>query len=101
MLLNLSSKFLENTSPKCKYETKIQALVKVPLAINMEEAHLDLEHVCILALDALEYHLVEEYDLKAVKQKEYGKIDVSTFKDLARQSSGHPSSLVYRRKNTV
>ena len=39
--------------------------------------------VCILALDALEYDLVEEFNLENIKQLEYGKIDVSTFKDLA------------------
>jgi len=39
--------------------------------------------VCILALDALEYDLVEEFDLKNIKQQEYGKIDVTIFKHLA------------------
>lgn len=43
----------------------------------------DLKSVCILALDALEYDLVEEFDLKALKQAEYGKVDVSMFKDIA------------------
>lgn len=42
-----------------------------------------MKRVCILALDALEYDLVEEFDLKNIKQLEYGKTDVSTFKDLA------------------
>lgn len=41
-----------------------------------------MKRVCILALDALEYDLVEEFDLKNIKQLEYGKIDVSMFKDL-------------------
>jgi hypothetical protein len=42
-----------------------------------------LKRVCIIALDALEYDLVEEFNLENIKQWEYGKIDVSTFKDLA------------------
>jgi predicted AlkP superfamily pyrophosphatase or phosphodiesterase len=42
-----------------------------------------MSKVCILALDALEYDLVEEFDLKALKQAEYGKVDVSMFKDIA------------------
>ena len=42
-----------------------------------------MKRVCILALDALEYDLVEEFDLENIKQQEYGKIDVSTFKYLA------------------
>jgi len=41
-----------------------------------------MKRICILALDALEYDLVEEFDLKNIKQLEYGKIDVSMFKDL-------------------
>lgn len=43
----------------------------------------DLKRVCILALDALEYDLVEEFDLENIKQHEYGKIDISMFKHLA------------------
>jgi len=39
--------------------------------------------MCILALDALEYELVEEFNLENIKQLEYGKIDISNFKDLA------------------
>jgi len=42
-----------------------------------------LKRVCILALDALEYDLVEEFNLQNIKQLEYGKIDVSASKDLA------------------
>ena len=30
--------------------------------------------VLILGIDALEYNLVEEWDLKYLKQKEYGKM---------------------------
>lgn len=32
--------------------------------------------VLVLGIDALEYDLVEEYDLKNLKQKEYGKVDL-------------------------
>lgn len=39
--------------------------------------------MCILALDALEYDLVEEFDLENIKQQEYGKTDITMFKDLA------------------
>lgn len=49
----------------------------------MNEDPVVLKRVCILALDALEYDLVEEFDLKGIKQVEYGKIDVSMFKELA------------------
>ncbi len=49
----------------------------------MNRDHFDPKHVCILALDGLEYDLVEEFNLETIKQREYGKIDVSTFKDLA------------------
>lgn len=42
-----------------------------------------MKSVCILALDALEHDLVEEFNLETIKQREYGKIDVSMFKDLA------------------
>lgn len=42
-----------------------------------------MRSICILALDALEYDLVEEFNLKHIKQLEYGKIDISMFKDLA------------------
>lgn len=40
----------------------------------------NLKRVCILALDALEYNLVEEFDLREIKQVEYGKIDLAMFK---------------------
>lgn len=49
----------------------------------MSRDYVDLKRVCILALDGLEYDLVEEFNLETIKQREYGKIDVSTFKDLA------------------
>ena len=39
-----------------------------------------MKRVCILALDGLEYDLVEEFDLENIKQVEYGKTDVSMFK---------------------
>ena len=42
-----------------------------------------MKRICILALDALEYDLVEEFNLENIKQREYGKIDVRMFKDLA------------------
>jgi len=42
-----------------------------------------LRRVCIVALDALEYDLVEEFNLESIKQLEYGRIDVSSFHDLA------------------
>lgn len=32
--------------------------------------------VCIIALDCLEYDLVEKWDLKNLKQREYGKVEV-------------------------
>jgi len=38
--------------------------------------------VLILGIDALEYNLVEEWDLKNLKQKEYGKIKVPITKNL-------------------
>jgi predicted AlkP superfamily phosphohydrolase/phosphomutase len=38
--------------------------------------------VLILGIDALEYDLVEEWDLKNLKQKEYGKIKVPLTKNL-------------------
>jgi len=49
----------------------------------MSEDRADLKRVCILALDALEYDLVENFDLKGIKQVEYGKIDVTMFKELS------------------
>lgn len=49
----------------------------------MSEDRADLKRVCILALDALEYDLVEKFDLKGIKQVEYGKIDVTMFEELA------------------
>ena len=42
-----------------------------------------MRRVCILALDALEYDLVEQFNLENIKQQEYGKTDISNFKDLA------------------
>ncbi len=42
----------------------------------MSEDRADLKRVCILALDALEYDLVEKFDLKGIKQVEYGKVTV-------------------------
>lgn len=36
--------------------------------------------VCIIALDALEYELVERFYCENLKQREYGKIDVTEFK---------------------
>lgn len=36
----------------------------------------------IIALDGLEYTLVEKFDLKHLKQREYGKVDVSEFLEL-------------------
>jgi hypothetical protein len=41
-----------------------------------------LRKVCILAFDGLEYDLVEKFDLKELKQVEYGKVDVSDFEQL-------------------
>ena len=38
--------------------------------------------VLILGIDALEYDLVEEWDLKNLKQKEYGKITVPITKEV-------------------
>lgn len=35
-----------------------------------------VKKVCILGLDALEYDLVEKWDLKTLKQKEYGKVEL-------------------------
>ena len=49
----------------------------------MNKGSFDFKRVCILALDALEYNLVEEFNLENIKQLEYGKIDVSAFKVLA------------------
>ena len=49
----------------------------------MSGDRLDLKRVYILALDGLEHNLVEEFDLEALKQAEYGKVDISMFKDLA------------------
>jgi len=43
----------------------------------------NLRRICIIALDALEYDLVEESGLESIKQLEYGKIDISIFRDLA------------------
>ena len=40
------------------------------------EAHKKLSKVLILGLDSLEYDLVEEYDIKSLKQVEYEKIDL-------------------------
>lgn len=42
-----------------------------------------MEKICIIALDALEYNLVKEFDLKGLMQKEWGTIDVTMFQDLA------------------
>lgn len=36
--------------------------------------------VCIVALDALEYDLVQKFYCENLKQKEYGKIDLTEFK---------------------
>lgn len=49
----------------------------------MDEVLSGLNRVFILALDGLEYNLVEEFDLKGIKQREYGKVDISMFKELA------------------
>lgn len=42
-----------------------------------------MKRICILALDALEYDLIEGFNLENIKQREYGKIDIRMFKDLA------------------
>jgi len=34
--------------------------------------------ICIVGFDSLEYYLVEKYDLKYLKQKEYGKVEINT-----------------------
>ena len=34
--------------------------------------------VCIVGFDSLDYYLVEKYDLKYLKQKEYGKVEINT-----------------------
>lgn len=39
--------------------------------------------VCVVALDALEYNLVVDFNLRTLKQEEYGKIDVSSFEALS------------------
>lgn len=38
-----------------------------------------IERVCILGIDALEYDLVEKWDLENLLQKEYGKTDLEGF----------------------
>ena len=45
--------------------------------------------VLILGIDALEYNLVQEWDLKNLKQNEYGKITVPIYK-----AGGEPVTLV-------
>jgi len=35
--------------------------------------------VCIVGFDSLDYYLIEKYDLTYVKQKEFGKIDMTDF----------------------
>ena len=45
--------------------------------------------VLILGIDALEYSLVEEWDLKHLKQREYGKIIVPIY-----GGGGEPVTLV-------
>ena len=45
--------------------------------------------VLILGIDALEYSLVEKWDLKHLKQKEYGKVIVPIY-----QGAGEPVTLV-------
>lgn len=42
-----------------------------------------MEKICIIALDALEYDLVKEFNLKGLMQKEWGRIDVTMFRDLS------------------
>lgn len=34
--------------------------------------------VCIVGFDSLDYYLVEKYDLKCLKQKDYGKVEINT-----------------------
>ncbi len=48
-----------------------------------------IKKVVILGIDALEYTLVEEWDLKYLKQKEYGKVEVPIYK-----FAGEPVTLV-------
>jgi len=42
-----------------------------------------MDRVLILALDALEYELVEKFDMKNLKQEEYGMIDISDFPSIS------------------
>lgn len=42
-----------------------------------------MEKICIIALDALEYNLVKEFNLRGLIQKEWGRIDVTMFPDLS------------------
>ena len=39
--------------------------------------------ICIIALDALEYDLVKEFNLEGLMQEEWGRIDVTMFQDLS------------------
>lgn len=44
---------------------------------------INLTKVCILALDALEYDLVKQFNLQDIMQREFGKVDISMFRVLA------------------
>ena len=39
----------------------------------------DVKRICIIGFDSLDYRLIEKYNLKYIKQKEYGQIDMSPF----------------------
>lgn len=39
----------------------------------------DSTRICIIGFDSLDYYLIEKYNLTYVKQKEYGKIDMTEF----------------------
>lgn len=39
----------------------------------------DVRRICIVGFDSLDYYLIEKYNLTYIKQKEYGKIDLTQF----------------------
>lgn len=39
----------------------------------------DVRRICIVGFDSLDYELLEKYNLTYIKQKEYGKIDLTQF----------------------
>jgi hypothetical protein len=57
-----------------------------------------MKRVVILGLDALEYDLVEKFDLKNLKQTEYGKIALRDPKLVVTPRFGRVSSRVCLRK---